>query len=194
MLKLNLPNPSPELLVAVQETVASDIPNYVPGYEYLLPNVADGIYFYSKISELGKEQYQPLFDEEIFVMGMILRPYPWENGNTNYVSSCYRPHCDGGRIIGFNYILDCGGDNVTTTMYTKFNDNKEEMGHVLNYDEVTPIRSYHLDKNTWYCLDAARYHSVENIEHDRLLLTISSTTLSFSEFIIKYSHLIDKVI
>lgn len=195
MLKLNLPEPSSELLTALSAMMDQELPEYVPGYEYLRPGVADGFYFISSVSDIGKKQFQPLFDEDIHLFGMMIIPYPWNlTEGTEYVSSYYRPHCDANRTFGLNYILNSGGDNVTTTMYAEVDDSKSMKAKVCEYEDVTSIRSYLLQEKIWYGLDAMRYHSVDNIQRPRLLLSISFTNLTLSDFIIKYSHLVDSVV
>lgn len=194
MLRLNLPKPSSDLLAALTNTIDQELPNYTPGYEYLRAGVADGAYFATDIVDIGKKEYQHLFDEDINIFAMMLRPEPWITTSTDYITSYYRPHSDAYRKLGLNYILDTGGNNVTTTMYTKVDNSDSPLASVCDYEDVTALRSYNLHENVWYGLEASRYHSVDNIQTPRLLLTISFAELSYTDFIIKYSHFIDSIV
>lgn len=194
MLRLNLPGPSSDLLAALSSTIDQELPNYTPGYNYLRPNVADGAYFGKDVIDVGKKEYQHLFDEDINIFAMMIRPEPWVVTSTDYITSYYRPHSDAHRKLGLNYILESGGEHVTTTMYTKVDNSDSQLASVCDYEDVTPLRSYKLQENVWYGLEANRYHSVDNIQTPRLLLTISFAELSYTDFIIKYSHLIDGIV
>ena len=189
MLKVNLPKPSITFLTTIRSVISNELPNFEPGYEYLKPGLADSMYFTNLISDLGKDEYQNFFAEKLFVFAMIIRPEPWVNSAKKYVRSSYPPHYDFSRTMGINYYIDTGGDNVKTIMYnqTKYDDNA--MPQLLKYDQVTVMQEYHTEPNVWYAIDGSRFHSVENIESDRLILSLSFEDLSYSDFCTKYKHL-----
>lgn len=190
MIELNLPNPSLTFLNTIQEVIKKELPNYIPGYNYLKPGRADGIYFFNHISDVGRNEYQYLFDEPLYVMVMIIRPDPWENSSTQFVNSCYPPHYDTERSMGLNYYIECGGDNVKTIMYSETKYDNIGMPIVTSYSNVNILREYCTQPNIWYAFEGSRYHSVENIESDRILISMSFKDLSYSTFCTKYKHLL----
>lgn len=189
MLKVNLPKPSITFLNTIRSVVSNELPNFEPGYEYLKPGLADSMYFTNLISDLGKNEYQHFFDEKILVFAMIIRPEPWINSAEKYINSSYPPHHDHERTMGINYYIESGGDNVKTVMYneTKYNN---DIPNLPRYDQVTVMQEYRTEPNTWYAIEGSRFHSVENIESDRLILSLSFEDLLYSDFFTKYKHLL----
>ena len=43
--------------------------------------------------------------------------------------------------------------------------------------------------NTWYVMDIQNYHSVDNIENQRVILSISFNNINYDYFKNKYEHL-----
>ena len=66
------------------------------------------------------------------------------------------------RPQAYNYIINAGGDNVTTTVYS---------------DNFTILKSLVIPEKTWHCLDTGRYHSIRGILKDqyRIVLSIDYT-------------------
>ena len=66
------------------------------------------------------------------------------------------------RPRAYNYIIDAGGGNVTTTVYD---------------DDYTLLKSLVIPEKTWHCLDTGRLHGIEGISENRsrIVLSISYT-------------------
>jgi hypothetical protein len=125
--------------------------------------------------------YQPLFEETIQpgLMNLI---------NTSSDSPAfYAPHCDFNRVITLNFILEAGGNNVTTTSYHE--DGGYNMISIMkNYNEVTIKETFHMNKREWYLLDVNRFHSVENIITNRFIFCLGFADLTIESFKQKYKH------
>jgi hypothetical protein len=67
-------------------------------------------------------------------------------------------HCDYGRTIAFNYIIDSGGSNVETCFYN---------------NDRSLIYSIKIDEHRWHRLDVSVLHNVINLERPRISITIS---------------------
>lgn len=188
MFALNLPHPSDELLDSIRIDLASTLDTHVPQNTFQ-PGMVDFIYFHGKSKELGIKEYSKFFEEDFNFTGMLFRP------DSSVKESNLLPHPDLGRITGLNYILSSGGDNVTTTWYNKVNENLQnrEWMHDI-YEGLEPIRSYCYKEHVWYAMESCRFHSVENVQSDRLILTVSFTNLKFNDFLLKYRHLIDSIV
>lgn len=66
------------------------------------------------------------------------------------------------RPRAYNYIIDAGGENVTTTVYD---------------DDYTVLKSLVIPEKTWHCLETGRLHGLEGISENRnrIVLSISYT-------------------
>ncbi len=64
------------------------------------------------------------------------------------------------RPQAYNYIINAGGDNVTTTVYC---------------DNYTVLKSLVIPERTWYCLDTERLHGIHGIlkGEQRIVLSIN---------------------
>lgn len=71
-------------------------------------------------------------------------------------------HKDVNRDIVYNYILDTGGDNVTTVWYDE--------------DMVTEVKSVSIPKSVWHVMDVTKFHTVKGIETTRVAITIFQST------------------
>ena len=76
--------------------------------------------------------------------------------------------------MGINFYIDLGGDNVSTVFYDK-HDPEDDLvgGHNARYEDLTKVSEHFCNDSTWYVFDTRQYHSVENIESTRVMLTIS---------------------
>ncbi len=66
-------------------------------------------------------------------------------------------HKDFERGLAYNYLIDLGGDNVETCFFD--NDFKLVETHVIK-------------KHAWHTLDVTVFHSVKNVTHPRLAITL----------------------
>lgn len=139
------------------------------------------------VIKLGREQYQPYFDEEIFPVVGILT-----NVDSNSKYACWPPHSDRERIFAMNYYYEEGGDNVTTVFYKQMIDHTpgKGTGKRWQYEEVEPHYTAHFEMNKWYGLSVRRAHSIENVENRRIMFTLSFYGITFDQFILKYPQYI----
>jgi hypothetical protein len=101
---------------------------------------------------------------------------------------CTPPHCDKFRSTAINYVLQSGGDSVTTTFYkqTRTNASLEVADH-LRYEHVTVDQQYVLPTDQWHAFDVQTFHSVENITGRRCILSlILRSNPNFQEFVNQY--------
>jgi hypothetical protein len=87
------------------------------------------------------------------------------------------PHIDDFRKSGINYIIESGGENVTTNHYKP----KKEYEHLICYprtifllDKLDLIHGDVIKEKSWFKLDTKTIHSVQNINphQQRISLTI----------------------
>lgn len=71
------------------------------------------------------------------------------------------------RPRAYNYIIDAGGENVTTTVYD---------------DDYTVLKSLVIPERTWYCLDTGRLHGLEGISEHRNRIVLSISYLGNRQF------------
>lgn len=188
MFKINLPIPNDELIAMIHKDLQLAKSTYESPI-YKREGEVDFIYFHGESSKIGITEYQSFFDEDINFTGMLFKP------DDRTISSSLAPHPDTGRLTGLNFILDTGGSNVVTTWYNKTNPDLtyKEWAKEIN-DTLVPWSSYKYEPDTWYAMDSSRFHSVKNITSDRLILTISLRDLKFTDFLLKYRHLIDSIV
>lgn len=191
MFTVNLPKPSQALIDAVYTDLNNKLENHT--FMWDLDNMreswsvgtVENIWGFDITQELGKQEFQHFFDEKIHVCGMMFAPDPRAK------ISCLPPHTDAGRMLGINYLLEAGGDNVTTTTYKKIIDSDVPVGNYFaRYEDMIIDNSRKLDLHTWYGLDGLQYHSVENIIRNRIFLTITVENTSATQFINRYQHMI----
>lgn len=71
-------------------------------------------------------------------------------------------HKDVNREIVYNYVLDTGGDDVSTVWY---------------YDDMcTEMFKTTIPKNVWHVMDVTKYHTVKGIKDTRISFTIFQST------------------
>jgi hypothetical protein len=139
------------------------------------------------VIKLAKEQYQHLFDEEIFpVVGILTNVDPDEK------YACWPPHSDRERIFCTNYYYELGGDNVTTVFYKQITDHIPGLGtgRVWKYEEIDILEEVHFDLNQWYGLSVRRAHSIEKVENRRIIFSLSFYEITFDDFRVKYPQYI----
>jgi hypothetical protein len=170
--KLNLPKPSEQL-----SKIVLDIANSQPINHSMIDwhnkqqtsefNIVSGDFVYRP--DLGER-----FMLEYSSVNIPMSPLVGILRNTKDPSNlaCYPIHCDRVRTIAINYYIDLGGSNVETSFYNEYNDPSDIVGgYVLPYSKHKPISKYQTDKDTWYFFNTKQYHSVENIETTRIILS-----------------------
>ena len=86
-----------------------------------------------------------------------------------------RVHTDRARDYGVLYILDTGGDNVTTSFYQEKGQPliRDRRTHVDDYDLLDLLESAVFEKNRWILLYNRVLHNAANITKNRLYIQIS---------------------
>ena len=193
--KLNVPNPSNNLLSDVKDIAYNKPINYksLESFKSVQPNYvncAAGLFFVDDdINDQMQSLYKSFFsDEFVSTIGII--------HNTTSRPASYPPHSDKFRRVGFNYYIDLGGENVETVFYDKVDDSFEsEGGNVIPHDQLSgKVEKIKFEKDCWNLFHTRRFHSVENIETTRCLLTISFLNINFDQFQQKYQSLLLKPI
>lgn len=189
---LDLPMPSPKLINLVRETALNRPVNMSSKFWHEQQqsssniNCAAGDFFSdTEITELTRLEYQHLFDEVIYpVVGIII------NTNPDKIAS-YPPHVDRARITALNFYVDEGGEEVTTVLYNQYESIEDTVGgQVAKYEDLTIDHVYKMTSNQWYALNVRQYHSVENIETSRIILSISLIHCDQVKFCEKYQQYI----
>ncbi len=80
------------------------------------------------------------------------------------------PHKDEHRDYTISYIIDPGGDNVSTCFYKKLLDKEYPPIKSIPREEVELVYSEVLERDKWYKLSVQEIHSVENMESARVCL------------------------
>lgn len=75
-----------------------------------------------------------------------------------YIGENMVTHKDNGRVETYNFILDTGGDNVTTVIYD------EDKTTILHEEVIKP--------NVWHKLRVDKYHNVLNITRPRFMMMV----------------------
>jgi hypothetical protein len=172
--QLNLPRPSDALINAVLKAADGRPTNWAskeshervqgPGI-----NCAAGDFFLDEqVAYLARRQFQKYFPYKLFpVIGLIKNTAP-------ETLASYCPHTDRIRTVGINYYIEAGGQNVTTVFYDK-EDPIDDLvgGHMATYKDLNKINEQHFNEDIWYMFGTRRFHSVENIERVRIILTLS---------------------
>lgn len=138
-----------------------------------------------KLREKILSIYQPFFSDPIDI-------FTTRTKNLLNVASCTPPHCDRLRKLAINYIVRTGGNAVNLTLYNENRKNNDlTAAENCKYSEVTIKNSVVLPEERWHCYGVQRFHSVENIETERYLLSILlMNNPDFEEFTKNYRHLI----
>lgn len=179
--KLDLPKPSEKLINSVmqytkQSKVNLDTLKWHQSIQNSNVNCAYGDFFTKPdVTALCRKEFQPYFTKLIFpTIGVIT------NTDKNRHAS-YPPHTDRARSIGINYYIDMGGENVQTVFYNKCDPPEEKTGgNVLPYETLSVDTQFKFLPNTWYAINTKQYHSVENIETTRCILSLSILDTDFS--------------
>jgi len=172
--EINLPKPS-EKLINLIKTVAASRPTNIGGQAVHIDvqsdnvNCAAGEFFADpEVSKLALLEYQSYFYNNLTPLIGLLR-----NTRTDAPAS-YAPHSDRIRNVGINFYVDLGGSNVSTVFYDK-HDPEDDLqgGHNARYEDLTKVNEYYCNDSTWYVFNTRQYHSVENIETTRVMLSLS---------------------
>lgn len=76
-------------------------------------------------------------------------------------------YCVDDRILAINYLLDAGGNNITTQVYEE--------------DQRTILQSENIIEKQWHYLDVAKYHGVSGLPQKSNRISISVTVKNQTE-------------
>ena len=139
-------------------------------------------YYCEELKNYVKEKYQPLFRHTLHPTLICLRNHVPDHPKL----ACYMPHTDRDRAIGLNFCIKPGGKNVTTTFYNEHaNLNVKDRPYKL-YQDLTVSTVVNLNDPTWVAINTHHYHSVENIETERILLSLGIRDIALSRFATAY--------
>jgi hypothetical protein len=172
--EINLPKPS-EKLINLIKTVAADRPTNIGGkavhdaiQESYRNNAAGEFFRTEEITQLALSEYQHYFYNNVIPMIGLLR-----NTRTDQLAG-YAPHSDRIRNVAINFYIDLGGSNVSTVFYDKYDPEDDLVGgYNAKYEDLNKVGEYFCNDSTWYVFNSRQYHSVENIETTRVMLSLS---------------------
>ena len=177
--EINLPKPSQKLVDLIKTVVAERPTNFGgkavhDAVQEAHRNNAAGEFFTTKeIAELALSEYQSYFYNNVIPMIGLLR-----NTRTD-MPAAYAPHSDRIRNVAINFYIDLGGSNVSTVFYDKCDPEDDLVGgYNAKYEDLTKAGEYFCNDSTWYVFNSRQYHSVENIETTRVMLSLSLISVS----------------
>lgn len=121
-----------------------------------------------------------------------------DNYSPHKGNSYLLPHVDRGRTASINLLLECGGDNVITTLYEQISipehyTTREELPAQYALPEnLTEVCSSRLNLSEWTLFSTRNFHSVSNLESSRIILSITFWIEEFSSILKKYDSLLIK--
>ena len=190
--KINLPKPSDKIkkiVLDIADNCAINTNSIIWHKTINNVNIVSGSFIYKENLLLQiNEEYQSFFKHKLNSTVGVL-----ENVEPNNLNlGVYPIHSDKVRHVAMNYFFDLGGSNVETVFYDKFDDLSDTIGgHVLPYGALSPVKNYITETNTWYCFNTKQYHSVENIQTKRIILSVRVDT-TYEAFMNEYkSYIID---
>ena len=120
-------------------------------------------------------------DDKIYECLKLILPISFDKEDVFIMASSngdiVPPHIDDFRKSGINYIIESGGENVTTNHYKP----QKEYEHLVSYprtifllDKLDLIHSEVIKEKSWFKLNTKTIHSVQNINphQQRISLTI----------------------
>lgn len=156
----------------------------IAGLEYGNPNVNGKI---SKELQIEiRRVYGDFFDGDLMggTMGKIK--------NVSTGPSQVPPHCDRGRYVAINYLLELGGSDVQTVFYKKYRTTDISEAENFFYKDVDVDFKIRLPQNKWHAFSVAQCHGVENIMTERYIFSlILKSNPKFEDFVRKYDNLLD---
>ena len=97
-------------------------------------------------------------------------------GYSRTTGPCHGPHIDRSRFFTLQYVIETGGDKVSTVFYrarTQKLDMEPGWFYINNYDQIEPIEHQFIPTGVWVLINARNHiHSVENIESVRVSIQI----------------------
>lgn len=172
---LDLPDP-PEFLINEAIDLVNEVPVDPSKKEWFdslnqnqVNSVTDvsGLRLPEHLQDCLNKLYSPYLKQS--VIGIITKFQNLDPRSTAVVP----PHCDRGRRIAINYMLQAGGTSVTTCFYKQ-----RRKSSTLDRSENAPFLEVDLDyeiqfaTKQWHSYDVQVYHGVKNIESSRIFLAL----------------------
>lgn len=110
-------------------------------------------------------------------------------------TTVHPPHCDRFRRTGVNYIIKTGGDNVLTCFYKEYRKNFDlSLSENSKFEDINLDFKIKFDAYQWNAFDVQQFHSVENIETQRISLhLLLESNPDFKTFQQHHKNIIKKV-
>lgn len=176
MILLDLPHPSNELLSsALAKHAIKKRTNGLNGWyaEYMPDyNVAELSFSIAATDLILQNLFNKQYGDKFHIEGKSSHFWVINFTNVNQAKgpAVFPPHTDNAREISINYIIDPGGSKVTTSIYKEKNDSPGR--DTRKFNEVTLDNRYLIPTNTWVAFNSKNFHSVENIDTERTILSI----------------------
>lgn len=186
--QLLLPTPSAYLIEIAKNIATKDIPErdiIEKFFKKQITNPTPGWFFIeSELREQFIKEYNNILsDHHMPTVGVF------PNISPSTLASL-PPHVDRERSLSLNYIIEPGGNNVITKFYhTPEHIKTENQIQVDHYDNLKLDCSLVTQKGNWYVLNVQKFHSVENVETTRIILSVSMR-INYEIFLEKYKHLV----
>ena len=149
-------------------------------------NCANHDYFiHDGIAEQVNSVYGKIFNQTIAPLVGIQR------NTTNHVGLT-PPHLDRIRYTAINFMIDLGGDSVTTNFYDCYREEEHfNTAKNIHYNEINKVDGAVFGKYEWCAFNAQQCNSVENIENIRIFLGLRlEKNIKFDDFLVEYKDLI----
>lgn len=186
---INFPKPDASLvedvLSLIENTNMKDAENIAGKWNIaqplLKPNLNSAfVYavFNQEIHDKFMEQYKDIFN------GYDVKLYlaVFKNINPENGLAFFQAHTDTKRDIVLNFVIDAGGSNVLTNFYNSTKPIVERDLLGLDSDLVLE-KTVKFNQDTWVVMDTSIFHSVDNIEGTRLVLSVQINDLDYASFI-----------
>lgn len=135
-----------------------------------------------ELTELTNREYSAYFGETLIPVVGVMR-------NLSDEPAELPPHFDKLRKVAINYVLETGGDDVTTDLYDVTRDPEGDLsiGKNWRYHEVSLASSHVIRQQKWHVLDVQRAHAVHNIRTTRILFgVVLATNPSYKNFLDRF--------
>ena len=180
--KVDLPPPHPGIIKYCCENILGTHldSNYQWPDQYNAPQIPNGA--------TAVSTFMHVFDPDDFIFKQINKQYKqyfskpvrpaivmFSNRSKDHKFASLVPHCDINRTFSINYIIEPGGENVTTSFYKEIRANPDISVTEFEYPEKLTLENvYVCPKNSWSMLNVQQYHGVDNIESTRLVFMLMS--------------------
>ena len=96
-------------------------------------------------------------------------------------------------MSAINYVVQSGGDDVITKFYKQIRKGSVFFdSENMKYGDADVHSEVKIPEHKWHCFNPHIYHSVENVENNRILLSVFlDDNPLYSDFKYKYQQLIE---